>query len=236
MRRTKIIVASIIALIIIVSIIIICNHFFVKPTVINQTESITLSIENDEKTSGFFGFTAGFPWKSGELKLKVNSCEIFDNLNEVESMSDEDKKYIESTHFFTKADKKMFGELDFMLVDITLENVNAVFDKDEYMLVNFFYPMTREAFYKSNVNLEYYLSECLYFDNHQPLSELAKENYKNYFSTKYENLAVGESYRFKLGFYIDEKTAESNNIILKIGTSNHNKYGIVLDFKENTND
>jgi len=76
----------------------------------------------------------------------------------------------------------------------------------------------------------------LYFDNHQPLSELAKENYKNYFSTKYENLAVGESYRFKLGFYIDEKTAESNNIILKIGTSNHNKYGIVLDFKENTND
>lgn len=63
-------------------------------------------------------------------------------------MSDEDKKYIESTHFFTKADKKMFGELDFMLVDITLENVNAVFDKDEYMLVNFFYPMTREAFYK----------------------------------------------------------------------------------------
>ena len=24
----------------------------------------------------------------------------------------------------------MFGELDFMLVDITLENVNAVFDKD----------------------------------------------------------------------------------------------------------
>ena len=130
----------------------------------------------------------------------------------------------------------MFGELDFMLVDITLENVNAVFDKDEYMLVNFFYPMTREAFYKSNVNFEYYLSECLYFDKHRPLSELAKENYKNYFSTKYENLAVGESYRFKLGFYIDEKTAESNNIILKIGTSNHNKYGIVLDFKENTND
>lgn len=130
----------------------------------------------------------------------------------------------------------MFGELDFMLVDITLDNVNAVFDKDEYMLVNFFDPMTREAFYKSNVNFEYYLSECLYFDKHQPLSELAKENYKNYFSTKYENLSVGESYRFKLGFYIDEKTAESNNIILKIGTSNHNKYGVVLDFKENTND
>lgn len=100
MRRTKIIVASIIALIIIVSIIIICNHFFVKPTVVNQNESLVLSIENDEKTSGFFGFTAGFPWKSGELKLKVNSCEIFDNLNEVESISDKDKKYIESTHFF----------------------------------------------------------------------------------------------------------------------------------------
>ena len=104
MKRTKIIVASIIALVIIVSIVIICNHFFVKPTAVNQTESITLSVENDEKTSGFFGFTAGLPWKSGELKLKVNSCEIFDNLSEVECMSVEDKKYIDITNFFTKAD------------------------------------------------------------------------------------------------------------------------------------
>lgn len=63
MRRTKIIVASIIALIIIVSIIIICNHFFVKPTVINQTESITLSIENDEKPPAFSDLQRAFHGK-----------------------------------------------------------------------------------------------------------------------------------------------------------------------------
>lgn len=237
MKRTKlkIIIVSVVALLIIIAVVILSNHFFVKPTVVNQDESLALSIENDDKTSGFFGFTAALPWESGEMRICVNSSELYDDLNDVSDISDEDKKYIENNHFFTVADEKMFGELDFMLVYITVENINADLGKED-MLMNFFQPYPEDVFYGDSNGYEYYISESEYFDKHKPLVELAKTNYKNYFSVSNSDLEQGNSYQFKLGFYIDEKTAESNDIILKIGTSNHNKYGIVLDFKENTND
>lgn len=235
MKRATIIVSSVAALILIVAVIILGNHFFVKPYVVNQDEKIALSVENDERTSGFFGFTASLPWNSGEMNIRVNSSELYDDLNDVSDISDEDKKYIENNHFFTLADEKMFGELDFMLVDITVENINANLGKED-MLMNFFQPYPEDVFYGDSNGYEYYISESEYFDKHKPLVELAKTNYKNYFSIYDSDLQQGKKYQFKLGFYIDEKTAESNNIILKIGTSNHNKYGIVLNFKENTND
>ena len=235
MKRAKIIVLSVAALIVIVAAIILGNHFFVKPNVVNQDYSLALSVENDEKTSGFFGFTASLPWESGEMKIHVNSSDLYDDLNDISDISDEDKKYIENNHFFTEVDKKMFGELDFMLVDITLENVSAELGKDD-MLMNFFQPYPYDVFYGDNDGFEYYISESVYFDKHKPLAELAKVNYKSYFSVSNTDLEQGKSYQFKLGFYIDEKTAESNNIILNIGTGNHNKYGIELDLKENTND
>ena len=234
MKRATIIVSSVAALILIVAVIILGNHFFVKPYVVNQDEKIALSVENDERTSGFFGFTASLPWNRGEMNIRVNSCELYDDLNDISDISDEDKKYIENTHFFNETDKKMFGELDFMLVDITIENISADIGKDD-MLMNFFRPYPDDVFYGDSDGFENYISESLYFDNHKPFVELEKMNYKNYFSASNTDLKQGESYQFKLGFFIDEKTAESN-IILKIGTSNHNKYGIMLDLKENTND
>lgn len=53
MKRATIIVSSVAALILIVAVIILGNHFFVKPYVVNQDEKIALSVENDERTSGF---------------------------------------------------------------------------------------------------------------------------------------------------------------------------------------
>lgn len=235
MKRARIILLSVIALLVLITVVILSDHFFVKPDVVTQDCTLTLSAEKDKKTSGFFGFTAALPWKSGDIKIYVNSSELYDDLNDVSDISDDDKEYIENNHYFTVADKKMFGELDFMLVDITVENINADFGGDD-VLINFFQPYPYDVFYGGSKDSQYYISESVYFDRHKPLDELAKTNYKSYFSVDASDLEQGNKYQFKLGFYIDEKTAENNNIILKIGTSSCNKYGIVLGFKENTDD
>ena len=59
-----------------------------------------------------------------------------------------------------------------------------------------------------------------------------ENEYKNYFAISCEDFKPGESLQFKLGFYIDEKTAKNDDMILSIGLSDKRKYGIKLKISE----
>lgn len=228
----KILIAALGAFFIIISVLVVCNKWFIRPTVVNQNESLLLSCETDEKTSGFSGFTANFPWEKGSVRYKVDSCELYDSSKSVGSISNEEQKYLEESHYFTELDKKMYGEPVFLLLTITMENVNAEFGKEKELYVNFCNLFPSDVFYDGKTNYEFYTSEAIYFDKHKPFKELEENEYKNYFAISCEDFKPGESLQFKLGFYIDEKTAKNDDMILSIGLSDKRKYGIKLKISE----
>jgi len=227
--KFRIIITSIVAFISIVVIIIVGNICLVKPTIVEQNKYITLSPEKDYKTSGFFGYTASLPWKSGEMDFKINSCNVYTELSDVDDMLQEDKDYVEKIHSFTKEDEIKYGDILFLVVDITIKNNSAVLDENGYMFINFFRPIPVSAFLENESALDYYVTDCVYFDKHKPFNELVNNSYKDYFAIKSDDLLNSNEYNFKLGYFLDKSTVLNNELVISIGTSSSNKYGIKCD-------
>lgn len=200
--------------------------------VVNENELISLDINHDEESKGLFGYSAGLPWYSGEIDAKVISSEIYDEVTEVKSLSNDELSYIVSQNM-DNLDNKF--NTDFMIINIEIKNINAILIDpkipDDEFLINFFNPTLQSVFNGEKINMEYYISDCVYFDKHESFEILKKSNYKNYFYLDENKFKQGETLLLKLGFYIDEKTASENNIVLKIGVSDKYKYGIALDLK-----
>ena len=174
-------------------------------TVVDIGTPITLSVERDEETKGIFGYTAGFPWKSGSMELVVDKAEIFS------SVADSGVDIAELSY--------TPGEgVPFVLVTINLKNIDAQFYEDMHFSLGVL--IAAEAFEGNNVQNGDLLSmEPIYFSDHRNVSESSRDYFHG-------ELPVGSVKTFQLGFLSYEM---QKDLVLKLGINgNSHKYGVKL--------
>lgn len=174
-------------------------------TVVGIGTPITLSVEQDEETKGKFGYTAALPWKSGSMRLTVDEADIFPSVEE---------SGIDPAELSYTPDEGV----PFVLVTITLENIDAQFYEDMHFALGAL--ISAEAFEESNVeNGDLFSLGPIYFSDHRNSSESSRDYFHG-------ELPTGSTKTFQLGFLSYEPQKE---LALKLGTNgNCHKYGVKL--------
>lgn len=174
-------------------------------TVVGIGTPITLSVEQDKETEGKFGYTAGFPWESGSMRLTVDQAQSYASVTDAE-IDPAECAYLPEEN------------TPFVLLQITLENVDAqLYDEMNFSIGSL---ISAEAFEGKNVQNGNFLSvEPIYFSEHRNSSEDSRDYFHG-------ELNPGSSKTFQLGFLVYEPQKE---LALKLGSNGDNhKYGVTL--------
>lgn len=157
---------------------------------------------------------------SGEFHITVNHCEIFSTLEEA-GVDWADVPFQEESV------KKRLDDPCFVLVDLTLENVNAAnraaiqygFSASMFDLMgqnDFVPPNNTNPDYNSLADESVYGQ--FYFSDHA-------DGEKDYYSFMLE---PGKSLSVQLGFFVERKFVEEQDLYLKLGAIRNNLCGIAL--------
>lgn len=177
-----------------------------KPTLLSVGQPLEMSVEQDKKTAGpVFGYTAGFPWASGTVRLTVDSAQLYSSAQAAGVDPAECTANVDSVG-------------SFVLLQITLENVDAqLYDGMNFAVGRL---ITAQAFQGWNVLSSGYLTEePVYFSGHQPISDERRDYFEG-------ELPPGAAKTFQLGFFLTELPDE---LVFEVGTNGTaHKYGISL--------
>lgn len=177
-----------------------------KPTLFSIGQTVEMSVEQDQDTAGpIFGYTAGFPWTSGGIRLTVDSALLYSSVEAAGIDPAECASTVDSA-------------VPFVLMQITLENVDAqLYDGMNFAVGRL---ISAQAFEGWNVlNGDYLTQAPVYFSDHPPISEESRDYFKG-------ELPPGATKTFQLGFSIVEMPDE---LVFEVGTNGTaHKYGISL--------
>ena len=176
-------------------------------TVVQIGEPITLSVEDDLATTGLLGnYDAALPWVSGSMRLTVNKAELYPSISDA-GISSEECAY-------TRDDN-----LPFILLDITLENIDAETTGDMTFFIGDL--ISAEAYESQNVQSDRFLTMSpIYYSDHRAVSDETRDYFHG-------ELPPGTSKAFQLGFFADDTPKD---VILKLGTNGCvQKYGVDLN-------
>lgn len=176
-------------------------------TVVQIGEPITLSVEEDLATTGLLGnYDAALPWVSGSMRLTVNKAELYPSISDA-GISPEECAY-------TRDDN-----LPFILLDITLENIDAETTGDMTFFIGDL--ISAEAYESQNVQSDRFLTMSpIYYSDHRAVSDETRDYFHG-------ELSPGTSKTFQLGFFADDTPKD---VILKLGTNGCvQKYGVDLN-------
>lgn len=177
-----------------------------KPTLFSVGQALEMSVEQDQETAGpIFGYTAGFPWASGTVRLTVDSALLYSSVEAAGIDPAECTASVDSA-------------VPFVLMQITLENVDAqLYDGMNFAVGRL---ISAQAFEGWNVlNGDYLTQAPVYFSDYPPISEESRDYFKG-------ELPPGATKTFQLGFSIVEMPDE---LVFEVGTNGTaHKYGISL--------
>ncbi len=183
-----------------------------KPVIVEMNQVMELNSSKDENAGWYLGPQASFGF-DGTMEFTVTDATTYDS-NTDANISEED--------MITSNTNEAYKLL---ILDCTLENIDAIPSITDHMNIGFLSLSTREAFGLSSTNGEFYPSGEIAYFSEKTLYELTDNAVSNEFHFMVE---VGETLNFKVGYWIPEALYEDGELVLKMGITPDCKYGIAI--------